>query len=520
MNKLFFFTLASAVAVTASANSKINPAGRLIIDNYVRQATSGDHISVLSATQAPLVSIVVILDEGLSASEVLSGSDVEVLTDMNGVAVVRCPLTRIEDIAGLEAVRQVGFGEELTPDLDFARPASNVASVQNGFTYQDTRYSFTGAGVVAGMMDTGLEGNHLNFKNSDGTSRIKRLWHMTGSNGSSTMYTDENIASFDTDNRGQSHGTHVAGIMGGSYRGNGRFLKMYSADGTQGSYSASAPIPFYGVATGADLALNCGSLATPNIIQAVTNVIEYAESVGKPCVVNLSLGSNIGPHDGSDYYSQALARLGQRGIICISAGNEGDQKLSVTKTLTASGNNRFLRTYPNTQTISSAVVDMWTGSDKAIPAGWYIRQGGQDIPLVVVTGAGQSVSSANVARFNELFNGTIAVQSTIDSNNGRYNVYSTIQGFSRKSTNTTVNLYFQAGGDDCAGEQIFLFGNGVDFSNRASSGGALSAGFSDGSAANSINDAACAANVVSVEPTHREPHGVYRHRVSTIIPRL
>lgn len=499
MNRFLLLTVASALALSAAGQSKINPAGRLLLESALRTDVSDGQRAPLAADNADSrIKAVVILEKGIQADEVFSSEEIEVVSEICGVAVILCQPQVIARLAEDPRVLQIGFGDSKEPTLDFARTACGVSTVQSGFSHDGATVSFDGTGVVAGIMDTGLEANHLNFKNSDGSSRIQRLWHMNGSNGTFTTYTPANISSFETDNRAQSHATHVAGIMAGSYKGNGRFLRLNSASGTSGAMANSQPIPFYGVATGADLALSCGSLYTPNIIQGVTNIIEYAESTGQPCVVNLSLGSNIGPHDGTDYYSQALSRLGERGIICISAGNEGSDNLSITKTLTSTGNNRFLRTYPMSQNLESAIVDMWTGSDRPMPAGWYIRKAGQDVPLVVVTDAGQTVSSSGVAQFNELFNGSITVTSSIDEANGRYNVYSTISNLSQKSTNTSSYIYFQAGGDGFSGEKIYLFGKDVTFNNRTTVGGAAAAGFTAGSPNNSINDAACAENLISV----------------------
>ena len=53
----------------------------------------------------------------------------------------------------------------------------------------------------------------------------------------------------------------------------------------------------------------------------------YASREHKPWVVNLSLGSVIGPHDGSTDYDQAIDRMAQDkgGIVVGAMGNEGDQ---------------------------------------------------------------------------------------------------------------------------------------------------------------------------------------------------
>ena len=211
-----------------------------------------------SSAVEPIVSAVVIFEKGVEPDLLLSQFDVEIKSNRRGVVVVNCPITVCEQIAELPEVLSIGFGDKLSTNLDFARPASNVDAVHAGFEFGGETVSFDGTGVVCGMMDTGFEANHINFKNEDGTSRIKRLWHMNSSDGSSKAYTDTTISSFTTDKTTETHATHVAGIIGGGYKGEGTFVKMSSPNASSGSMGKMNN-PYYGVATGADLAFAVGA---------------------------------------------------------------------------------------------------------------------------------------------------------------------------------------------------------------------------------------------------------------------
>lgn len=221
-----------AAQTTAHPTDKINPAGRIILDdfkiereNYFKNS-SGDLMKPQGKTpfEEPQISAVIILKEGCT-SDVLDTLNLKIVSEINGVVVVKCPVTETERIASLPEVLSVGFGDLLRPTLDFARPSGKVNEVQDGFSYDGSTMSFDGTGVVCGMMDTGLEANHINFKNDDGTSRIKRLWYMNSNDGSSREYTDLTISQFATDNTSEGHATHVAGIIGGGYKGNGKYKK-------------------------------------------------------------------------------------------------------------------------------------------------------------------------------------------------------------------------------------------------------------------------------------------------------
>ncbi len=501
---------AAQAQTLSDTQNKINPAGRIMLYEFrQRQLKNNPSLgeqTLQSAQQQSEISAVVIMKKGYDADALTGIDGVEILSAAGEVVVVRCPLTIIEKIAALPEVEQVGFGDEKKPMLDFARPASTVNSVQDGFTYDGQTRTFDGAGVICGMMDTGLEANHINFKNDDGSSRIKRLWNMTGSDGTYDEYTDQTIVNFATDNTNQGHATHVAGIIGGGYKGNGNFYRLTSASDYYGTKQTNQPIPYYGVATGADLAFAVGTLTTPNIIQGVTNIINYAESVGKPVVVNLSLGSVIGPHDGTDYYSRALSSLGQRGIICMSAGNDGDEQISIVKELSASGLNSYLRTIPVSKYSSGdfsygqivGAADLWTnGSD---PVTVSIKAFNDDVNTAVevlkVDGANQTVSSSSSSNYSTYFTGSISMSAAVDYTNNRFNVYIQFNSVGLATGNTSNYLMLEVSG--ASGTKLYLYGNGVYFENRVSSGAGTPVALTKGSAVASINDAACAENILSV----------------------
>src|SRR5690606_28301109 len=74
-----------------------------------------------------------------------------------------------------------------------------------------------------------------------------------------------------------SHGTHVAGIAGGTGGGS----------------------VHVGAAPEAELIFISLRRDAPSFTDALQYVTNYAESVNKPYVINMSFGSHLGPHDGS-----------------------------------------------------------------------------------------------------------------------------------------------------------------------------------------------------------------------------
>ncbi len=188
-----------------------------------------------------------------------------------------------------------------------------------------------GEGIIVGAVDTGIDYTHLDFRyDADGdgfeeSSRIFNIWDQTG--GFFGIYYSRSdiesdlafgfgpqegiVRQADTD----GHGTHVMGIAAGD-----------------GSSSSGG---FVGVAPAAWLIMVKTPFYTSDILSGVAYIFDRAEELGLPAVVNLSLGGHEGPHDGTSLFEQGLDELAQdpgRAII-VSAGNEGDQPIHVSRTL-------------------------------------------------------------------------------------------------------------------------------------------------------------------------------------------
>lgn len=511
MKKLLLPISLLILGMMPAAAQKINPKGRIILEEIRMSRTDPSMQSTLSVKPGEQVRALITLNPGYGPSALTSTGFVEVTAVLGDICVAVFPIELAEKVADLQEVKSVSFGDELRPTLDFARPSGKVDEVQNGFAYNGQTVSFDGTGVVLGMMDIGLEPNHVNFKNSDGSTRIQRAWHFKGQDGTDvTEYTASNIRSFTTDTEKETHGTHVAGIMAGGYKGTGTVASVNVPEVpptglTSKNFSVGQMnVPFYGVATNSDLALAVGNLSTPNIIQAVSNIITYAESQNKPVTVNLSLGSNSGPHDGTDSYSKALSELGKRGIIVMAAGNEGDQDISIKKTLSSSGNDAYLRTFPYAPTVDKVVlpisgyVDLW-GSDNSVvtlSVGLYSFSTRKFTPVFTLNGPDQQGTTANKTAFTSEYSGSVVAVSGVDENNNRYEVMMKFNNVSRKST-ATQYIAIEATGR--SGNTLYLYGNdSAIFSNRGGGNSSTATGFTKGNPNNSISDACCASNVISV----------------------
>ncbi|RYZ03755.1 MAG: serine protease [Myxococcales bacterium] len=200
-----------------------------------------------------------------------------------------------------------------------------------------TETGFTGKGVVIGIVDTGLDVTHRDLRGADGASRIRFLVDMSrppgdrqpeleeeyGCTGDAecAIYSNEDLDALmnngvtgDEPRDAYGHGTHVASLAAG----NG--LSTKSA-----RYAGIAP---EAVIFGARVSrAGDGAIRDPDIITATRFIFEQAERLGMPAVINLSLGGDFGPHDGSSPLEQGLASFvgpehPGRAIV-VAAGNSG-----------------------------------------------------------------------------------------------------------------------------------------------------------------------------------------------------
>ncbi len=208
-----------------------------------------------------------------------------------------------------------------------------------------------GDDVVIGAVDTGIDYMHLDFRyDSDGdgfeeSSRILSIWDQTS--GLLSDYYDRSDIESDIANGfgGESgivhqsdtsgHGTHIIGVAAGD-----------------GSSSNAGMI---GVAPKAQIVMVKSAFYTTDILSGVRYIFDKAEEAGFPAVVNLSLGGQDGPHDGTSLFEQGLDELlDQPGrAIVVSAGNEGDLLLHVSRVL--SGNEFTFMVDPGSDALEMSI---------------------------------------------------------------------------------------------------------------------------------------------------------------------
>lgn len=224
----------------------------------------------------------------------------------------------------MDASERSGEVKDVYKDLSVPQVMSDSAVVRHkadqvhaGFGGLDT--SYTGKGVIVGIVDQGIDFNHPDFKHANGSTRVLRYWDHTvnGPNipseygfGCVWDSSDINAGICTSLEIGTAHGSTVAGMA----VGNG------SANGTNKGFAPEADI----IVVETDFSLSNWSIS---IAEACDYIFKVADSLGMPAVINLSLGSYYGSHDALDPASEmidSLLEAKEGRIVVCSAGNSGD----------------------------------------------------------------------------------------------------------------------------------------------------------------------------------------------------
>lgn len=345
MRRLLFILLAAGM-FTASAQ-KLSPALETLLlhqqDRKLAPASNGAEepraeVFLSFASEATLDSI-----------RALGGEVRSQLT--TGLATASLPLSAVRAIGALDGVTAVELGADVHLCMDQVRKDSGIDLIHQA-TFLSQAYK--GTGVVIGFVDLGLEYDHVAFREADGLGmRLKRVWDQDATGrapepwGYGAEYTTEaEMRAARFDDRDNYHATHTMNIAAGSDYGSN----------------------YYGVAPEAELVFVSFANNTTGVANGVQYILDYAESVGKPCVINMSLGAHQGPHDGTsslDRFFDAVSGPGR--LLVGSVGNEGGNDMHVSKELTAGDTTlKTMLAYDTTMKQTRMDADIWSEADKNI----------------------------------------------------------------------------------------------------------------------------------------------------------
>ncbi|MCG8349685.1 MAG: S8 family serine peptidase [Chloroflexales bacterium] len=260
---------------------------------------------------------------------------VRIIARFGNIATVRMQRGQIIEVHSAANVASLKARRFVVPDVEIINADEEPASVELFTSRRPHEATETGQGVIVGCADWGVDFAHPDFRHANGSTRLLALW--------------DQAAPFDPkhDNR-YGYGTiHTAAEINQALATTDPYAALnyypYRSDlggaGAHGAHVLSiAAGSRYGVAPDADLVFvhmssdqETGGLAnlgdSVTVLEAVDFIFRTADTYGKPCVCNLSMGRHGGPHDGNTLvergFDAALTERAGRAIV-QSTGNYFD----------------------------------------------------------------------------------------------------------------------------------------------------------------------------------------------------
>lgn len=245
---------------------------------------------------------------------------------LGGYAIMTVPENLIERLSEFPQIEFIEKPKSLFFQVANGRRVSCITEVQM------EPLELRGKGILVAIIDSGIDYANLDFRNEDGTTRIRALWDQTIVGNPpqgyviGTEYTREQINEALQQTTPQErfarvpsrdisgHGTSVAGIAAGNGRG---------SEGNR----------YQGVAPESELLIvklgtprRDGFPRTTELMQALDYVIKKALEYRMPIAINLSFGNTYGAHDGSSLLERFIDNISYiwKNVICIGSGNEGN----------------------------------------------------------------------------------------------------------------------------------------------------------------------------------------------------
>ena len=281
----------------------------------------------------PTKSVVFIYCDPDADLSYLSQYNIEVNQNSGSVRTAFLPIESLDILSEEDVIQRIKPSRKLHLRMDTALAKVKLPEFKN-------HTGLTGKGVIIGIIDSGIDPKHPAF-----AGRILQIWDQTlpGPGVTEGGYGGEfKAAQLTISQDTGGHGTHVAGI------------------------AAGADTTYSGVAPEAELVVVRSDLQDAHIADGVRYIFRVARELGRPAVVNLSLGGHADPHDGSDSLSKVIdAETGPGRIVCCAAGNEGNANIHGQATI-PSGRTRGMRFNVPLNQVGIVWLNAWYSKDSEL----------------------------------------------------------------------------------------------------------------------------------------------------------
>ena len=243
----------------------------------------------------------------------------------NEYAILTVPESRIEQLMRVPQIEYIEKPKRLFFEAANGKRASCILPVQAA------PLKLYGKGILTAVIDSGIDYSHPDFRNTDGSTRIRALWDQSIAGNPpegyflGTEYTQDQINAAlqePTKIRQEQvvpsrdvsgHGTSVAAIAAGNGRGS-----------VGGIYAGVAPESELLIVKLGNPRRE-GFPRTTELMQGVDYVLRKALEYRMPVAINISFGNTYGSHEGTSLLERYLDDMANywKSVICVGSGNEG-----------------------------------------------------------------------------------------------------------------------------------------------------------------------------------------------------
>lgn len=243
----------------------------------------------------------------------------------NEYAILTVPESRIEQLTRVPQIEYIEKPKRLFFEAANGKRASCILPVQAA------PLKLYGKGILTAVIDSGIDYSHPDFRNTDGSTRIRALWDQSIAGNPpegyflGTEYTQDQInAALQEPTKVRQeqvvpsrdvsgHGTSVAAIAVGNGRGS-----------VGGIYAGVAPESELLIVKLGNPRRE-GFPRTTELMQGVDYVLRKALEYRMPVAINISFGNTYGSHEGTSLLERYLDDMSNywKSVICVGSGNEG-----------------------------------------------------------------------------------------------------------------------------------------------------------------------------------------------------